>query len=79
MNQELNIKLSERSLEKTRYYIADYWILKDETSEFFVLTKNEASLKIQLLILLFFGWWSFFIPNFVYLILMNKKIKIYKK
>jgi len=54
------------------------WKLKDETPDYFLLTKTNETLKGQILIALLFGWWLFFIPNLIYHFATKKNKKIYK-
>ncbi len=59
--------------------IENPWILKDNSPEFFLLTRNKASILIHLILALLLGWWLFFIPNLLYHYFMIENIKIYKK
>jgi hypothetical protein len=68
----------EEALKDVKLYMANDWDLKEETPEYFLLTRNEASTTGHILIGLFFGWWLFFIPNLIYYFLKKKKKKILK-
>ncbi len=59
-------------------YPENLWVVKKETPNYFLLAKNKASLKIHIMLLLLTGWWTFFIPNLLYMFIMNKRKKIYK-
>ncbi len=55
------------------------WILKDETPEYFLLTRRNVSLNGHMIIAVLLGWWLFFIPNLVYHLAMNERKKIFKQ
>ena len=68
----------EDALRDVKLYLANDWNLKEETPEYFLLTRNEASTTAHILILLFFGWWLLLIPNIIYHFSKKKKKKILK-
>jgi len=68
----------EEALKDVKLYLANDWNLKEETPEYFLLTRNEASTSAHILIAVFFGWWLLFIPNLVYYLVKKKKKKILK-
>ncbi|MEN8121714.1 MAG: hypothetical protein ABFS35_15285 [Bacteroidota bacterium] len=59
-------------------YVENYWTLKEETSEYFLLTRTNVTIKGHLIIALLFGWWLLFIPNLLYYLAMKEKKKVYK-
>lgn len=73
-----NNQAREDALKDVKLYLANDWNLKEETPEYFLLTRNEASTSGHILIALFFGWWLLFIPNLVYYLVKKKKKKILK-
>ena len=48
----------EDALKDVKLYLANDWNLKEETPEFFLLTRNEASTSGHVLVFLF-TWWTF--------------------
>jgi len=68
----------EKALKEIWLLMERRWVLKDETPEYFLLTRRNVSLNGHLIIALFFGWWLFFIPNLVYHLVMNERLKIFK-
>jgi hypothetical protein len=67
----------EEAYQDVKMYIANDWDLKEETPEFFLLTRNQQSILIQIFLALCF-WWLAFIPNIAYYFLKNEKKKILK-
>ena len=68
----------EKAMADVKLYLANDWNLKEETPEFFMLTRNEGSTTGHVLIFLFFGWWTFGIANLVYYLAKKKTKKILK-
>ena len=68
----------EKAMADVKLYLANDWNLKEETPEFFLLTRNEGSTTGHILIFLFFGWWTFGIANLVYYLAKKKSKKILK-
>jgi len=60
------------------FYMEKNWTLKDETPEYFLLTRTNVTLIGHLIIALLLGWWLIFIPNLIYHMAMQEKKKIYK-
>jgi len=67
----------EEALKDVKLYLANDWNLKEETPEYFLLTRNEASTAVHILLALFF-WWLAFVPNIVYHFAKKKTKKILK-
>lgn len=68
----------EKAMADVKLYLANDWNLKEETPEFFLLTRNEGSTTGHVLIFLFFGWWTLGIANLVYYLAKKKTKKILK-
>lgn len=68
----------DEAYKDVKMYIANDWNLKEETPEFFLLTRNTASTTGHILIFLFFGWWTFLIANVIYHFAKKEKKKILK-
>jgi len=68
----------DRALAAVKLYMANDWNLKTETPEYFLLTKNGASLMGHVLIFIFFGWWTLGITNLAYWIIQRKTKKVIK-
>lgn len=60
-------------------YLASGWEVSGETPSHYVLTKNNASGLMHLIIFLLTGWWLLFIPNIIYHFASKKKMVIPKK
>ena len=84
LNQEVSKNLlsqnktRDAALSEVWLYMEKYWKLKDETPEYFLLTKKNDTLNGHLWIAFFLGWWLLFIPNLVYYLAMQKRKKIFK-
>ena len=59
-------------------YIANDWKLKEETPEFFLLTRNNASTTGHVLIFLFTVWWTLGLGNIIYYLAKKETKKILK-
>jgi len=59
-------------------YMEKNWTLKDETPEYFLLTRTRVTLAGHIVIALFLGWWLLFVPNLIYHMAMQETKKIYK-
>ncbi len=68
----------EKALQDVKMYMANGWEIKEETPEYFLLRRNEATTTAHILIGLFFGWWLLFIPNIIYHFVKKKTKKILK-
>ncbi|WP_291909073.1 hypothetical protein [Chitinophaga sp. CB10] len=68
----------EKALQDVKLFIANGWDLKEETPEFFLLTRNEASKGVHFLIFLFTFWFTLGITNLIYHLLSKKKKRILK-
>jgi hypothetical protein len=80
MKQELTSEQTqarEEALRDVKLYLANDWNLKEETPEYFLLTRNEASTSVHIFLALF-GFWALFIPNVIYHFAKNRKKKILK-
>jgi len=74
---EINEKKQARedALKDVKLYLANDWNLKEETPEYFLLTRNTASTSVHIILALCF-FWMFFIPNILYHFIKNEKKKI---
>ena len=61
-----------------KLYLANDWNLKEETPEYFLLTRNEGSTTGHVLIAIFTLWWTFGIANLIYYFAKKKTKKIVK-
>lgn len=75
-NQEQTQK-REDAIKDMKMYLANDWNLKEETPEYFLLTRNTASTGIHILLALLF-WFIAFIPNIIYHYAKKEKKKILK-
>ena len=67
-----------KALEEIKMYQANDWEISDETSTYFLITRNKATGIGHILVALFFGWWLLFIPNVVYYYVSKETKKIMK-
>lgn len=70
-------KKREEAIKEMKMYMANDWQLKEETPEFFLLKRNEASTLIHIVLAILF-WWLLFIPNLIYHFMSVKTRKILK-
>jgi len=75
---QLKPESGKNILDDIRQHLADGWQIKYASGDFYLLTKNAASFRTLLILTLLLGWWTFFIPNIIYLVLTYKKKKISK-
>ena len=66
----------ERALQEVKMYQANDWNLVEETPEYFLLKRNEASGGGHFLVFIFTFWFTFGLGNVAYWALSNKKKKI---
>lgn len=80
MNETLDQKRIDREEAKRdmKMYLANGWDLKEETPEYFLLKRNEASTTGHILIFIFTAWWTFGIGNVIYYFAKRKTKKIVK-
>jgi hypothetical protein len=76
-NQDQKTQKREEAIKDMKMYLANDWQLKEETPEYFLLTRNTASTGIHILLALFF-WFIAFIPNIIYHYSKKEKKKILK-
>jgi hypothetical protein len=55
----------EEALKDVKLYLANDWVLKEETPEYFLLTRNEASVSGHFIIAIF-TFWTLGIGNLIY-------------
>lgn len=67
----------EQALQDVKMYIANDWELKEETPEFFLLTRSKMSFTKHLVIFMF-TWYTFGIVNVLAHFLSKEKKKILK-
>ncbi len=68
----------DEAYKDVKMYIANDWELKEETPEFFLLTRNNGSTTGHILIAFFTLWWTLGIGNLIYYFAKNEKKKILK-
>lgn len=80
MEQTIDPKKAARdaAYQDVKMYIANDWNLKEETPEFFLLTRSSATFLKHLVLFLFFGWWTFGLANIIYYFAAKQKKKILK-
>ena len=68
----------DEAYKDVKMYIANDWKLKEETPEFFLLTRNNASTTGHVLIFLFTVWWTLGLGNIIYYLAKKETKKILK-
>lgn len=68
----------DEAYKDVKMYIANDWKLVEETPEFFLLSRNNASTTGHILIFLFFGWITLGVANLIYHFMKKEKKKILK-
>lgn len=67
----------DKELAEVKLYQSNDWELKEETPEYFLLTKNTGTVGVHILLIVFF-WWTFGLANLLYWGLSQKTKKIVK-
>ena len=68
----------EEAMKTVKMYQASDWSVKEENEAFILMERNSATTTGHLLILLFFGWWTFGLANLIYYLVSKKTKKIIK-
>jgi hypothetical protein len=68
----------EEAKRDMKMYLANDWQLKEETPEYFLLTRNEASTTGHILVFFFTFWWTLCLGNVLYYFAKRKTKKIVK-
>ena len=61
-----------------KMWLANDWNLKEETPEYFLMTKNKATGWGHFWVFVLTFWWTFGVGNLIYHFASNKKKKIIK-
>ncbi|AIN75099.1 hypothetical protein SL053_001922 [Flavobacterium psychrophilum] len=76
---ELERKMArEEAKRDMKMYLANDWQLKEETPEYFLLTRNESSTTGHVVVFFVTVWFTFGIGNIIYYFAKKKKKKIVK-
>lgn len=67
----------DEAYKDVKMYIANDWKLKEETPEFFLLSRSNASTTGHIIIFIF-GWWTFGVANLIYHFIKKETKKILK-
>jgi hypothetical protein len=68
----------EQAMQDVKMYLANDWNLKEETPEYFLLTRNEGSTTAHIFIFIFTFWWTLGLANVLYYFAKKKTKKIIK-
>ena len=68
----------DEAYKDVKMYIANDWKLKEETPEFFLLTRNNGSTGGHLIVAFLTFWWTLGIGNLIYYFAKKEKKKILK-
>ncbi len=71
-------KAREEALKEVKMYQSNDWDLKEETPEYFLLRRNNATTGGHILVFLLTVWWTLGIGNLVYWLANRKTKKIIK-
>jgi len=77
-NSNLSEQKRERALQDVKLWLANDWNLKEETPEYFLLTRRKQSIGLHIVIFFFTFWFSLGIFNLLYFLLSKKSKKIIK-
>ena len=64
--------------QDVKMYLANDWTLKEETPEYFLLGRNQATTGGHILVACLTIWWTAGLGNLVYWLMNRKKKKILK-
>lgn len=64
----------EQALRDVKLYLANDWVLKEETPQYFLLTRRKSSVMVHLILFLF----TLGIGNIIYYFVSEEKKKIFK-
>lgn len=78
MSAEAAKAAREEAYKDVKMYLANDWTLKEETPEYFLLTRNEATTGGHVMVALFTLWFTFGIGNVIYYFMKKKTKKILK-
>jgi len=84
MGEERNTEQLEKkqardeAYKDVKMFIANDWKLKEETPEFFLLTRNQATGSGHVMVALLTLWWTLGLGNVAYYFFKNGKKKILK-
>ena len=68
----------EETMKEVKMYQSNDWDIKEETPEYFLLQRNEATMTGHILLFLFTGWFTLGIANVIYYFAKKKTKKIVK-
>ena len=68
----------EETMREVKMYQSNDWDIKEETPEYFLLTRSESTMTGHVMLLLFTGWWTLGLANIVYYFAKKKTKKIIK-
>ncbi len=77
MTDQNTDKRREEAIRDMKMYMANDWNLKEETPEYFLLTRSTASTTVHIILAVCFCY-LFFIPNIIYHYSKKEKKKILK-
>ncbi|MCT4644989.1 MAG: hypothetical protein N4A74_08390 [Carboxylicivirga sp.] len=77
MSPEEKNQKREEAIKDMKMYLANDWVLKEETPEYFLLTRNKASTLVHIILAVCFFYLAF-IPNIIYHYAKKEKKKILK-
>ena len=72
------MKMDKETQQEVKMYISNDWDIKEETPEFVLLKRNEATIGGHVLVFLITFWFTFGLGNLVYYFLSNKTKKTLK-
>lgn len=68
----------EKALLEVKMYQSNDWDLKEETPEYFLLTRSKATTFGHFVVFFFTAWWTLGIGNIFYWYFSKEKKKIVK-
>lgn len=68
----------QEAMKDMKMYLANDWDLEEETPEFFLLKRNQATMGGHFVVFLLTVWWTLGIGNVAYYFMKRQKKKILK-
>ncbi|MFW6172808.1 MAG: hypothetical protein ACOC44_10040 [Promethearchaeia archaeon] len=70
--------MKKETKEQIKMFQANDWDFSEETPEYVLMKRNNATASGHILIFIFLGWWTLGIANLIYHFASKKKKKIIK-
>lgn len=68
----------DATLQEVKMYQSNGWDIREETPEYFLLSRNTSTLGWHIVIFILTVWWTLGLCNLAYYVLSNKNKKVFK-